>query len=142
MSDPKKSNFTWPKRGPAERRLHPRVRVKFPILMEVEGEPRLEGMACDIGIGGVRGTVSHYIELFTRLALTLQLPTTARDGQMNMEIVEATVAVVRIEPDEETDGQVEYDVSLAFTGVSKDRDRIIGTFMLQTLLFDQLAEFT
>ncbi len=132
----------WPRRGPAERRLHPRVKVQFPIAIDDPDGPCVEGLTCDIGLGGVRVTLSRYLELFTRLPLTVEPPVTGREGEMSLQGVAATVAVVRIEPDEEVEDCEAYDVSLAFTGVSNERDRVIGTFMLQTLLFDQEAELT
>lgn len=142
MGDRKSTRHHWPRRGPAERRLHPRVRVQFPIAIEDGDSPRIKGTTRDIGLGGVRVTLSRYLELFTRLSLTMELPVTDRDGDTDLEGVSATVAVVRVEPDEEVEDCDEYDVSLAFTGVSNERDRVIGTFMLQTLLFDQEAELT
>ena len=142
MADNKQRNYNWPRRGPAERRLHPRVRISFPIMVEVEDQPRIEGHTVDLGLGGVRAILTRYLPLFTRLSLTMELPVTGREEVMRFHPVQATVAVVRIEPDEEAEEDTEYDVSLAFTGVSDERDRIIGVFMLQTLLFDRDAELT
>ncbi len=131
----------WPRRGPTERRIHPRVAVGFPITLNVDSNaPAVEGLTVDLSLGGIRVQLQRYIELFSRLAISMELPITGRDGEVQLERVRTTVAVVRIEPDEPGPPGTSHILSLAFTLPSPDQDRVIGTFLLQTLLFDPDSE--
>lgn len=137
----KRKSHDWPRRKSTERRVHPRVRMSFPIEVMIDPEaPPVRGLTLDLGLGGIRATIDRYLELFLRLQVRMDLPITERDGDVRMETVESTVAVVRIDPDEEGVEGTEYDVALAFTRSTPEQDRVIGTFLLQSLLFDPEAE--
>jgi c-di-GMP-binding flagellar brake protein YcgR len=97
-------------------------------------------MASDIGLGGIRAVLPRYLELFSRFELALELPIADEHRDEEIQRVETAVAVVRIDPDEEMEDGTEYDVSLSFTRIDEQAQRVIGTFMLQRLLYDPDAE--
>jgi hypothetical protein len=116
------------------------VRVSFPITVDdPSGGSLLEARSLDLGLGGIRAELDDYLELYTRVTLRFDLAVTRRDGTLETTPVEASAAMVRIDPGEPTAG-AKYDASFSFTRPSEDRDRNIAIFVLQMLLFDPKAE--
>ena len=141
MSTKRRTPFHWARRPNTERRVHARVRVNFPVELRLTpNEPPIFMMASDIGLGGIRAVLPRYLELFSRFELALELPIADAHRDDEIERLQASVAVVRIEPDEEMEDGTEYDVSLSFTRIDEDAKRVIATFMLQRLLYDPNAE--
>lgn len=141
MATSKRMDHSWTRRPHTERRAAPRVRASFPILLDIDDNaPPLQAMTLDLGMGGVRAEVPKYFELFTRYAIRFELPVTRRDGEIVMEPIETTVAIVRIEPDEEGPPGTVYDVGLAFSRLTEAEERTLALFQLQMLLFDADVE--
>lgn len=140
MADWKPRKHTWPRRGATERRVHARVRVSFPISLEPdESETRFEGLATDLGLGGVRVELDRHLDLFSSLHLSMDLPVTNREGVAEMHTISAAAAVVRIEPDDAS-AEGPFEASLSFSKPAPEIERVLATFMLQSLLFDPSAE--
>ena len=141
MATKRRTPFNWARRPNTERRVHARVRVDFPVELRLTpNEPPVFMMASDIGLGGIRAVLPRYLELFSRFELALELPIADAYSDDEIQRLQASVAVVRIEPDEEMEEGTEYDVSLSFTRIDEDAKRVIATFMLQRLLYDPNAE--
>lgn len=145
MRDWKGNKHVWPKRGPTERRLHPRVRLRFPVRIDPGGDLASHpGIAVDLSLGGLKVTTPQFLELFTRVDLYFSVPVTNREGELELHELDVQGSVVRVEPDEPVEGDEEgdYETSFRFIGFDAERDRLLGTFMLQALLFDPGAELT
>ena len=141
MATKRRTPFHWARRPNTERRVHARVRGDFPVELRLTpNEPPIFMMASDIGLGGIRAVLPRYLELFSRFELALELPIADAHSDDEIQRLQASVAVVRIEPDEEMEDGTEYDVSLSFTRIDEDAKRVIATFMLQRLLYDPNAE--
>ena len=141
MATKRRTPFHWARRPNTERRVHARVRINFPVEVRLSpNEPPVFMMASDIGLGGIRAVLPRYLELFSRFELALELPIADEHRDEEIQRVETAVAVVRIDPDEEMEDGTEYDVSLSFTRIDEQAQRVIGTFMLQRLLYDPDAE--
>lgn len=98
--------------------------------------PPVSAVVTNIGLGGVRIRFDRYLELFTRFEVSMQIPVNGDDDVTTMETIDARVAVVRVEPDEEGPPETEYDMSLSFTRLSEEQQRAVSIFMLQRLLYD------
>jgi len=118
--------------------VHARVALEFPIDLALDpNRPPVRAVATDIGLGGVRIRFKTYLELFTRFDVSMTLPIHGEDeDDTTLQEIASLVAVVRIEPDEEGPAETEYDISLSFTRLAEDQQRIIAMFMLQRLLYD------
>ena len=133
----RRQTHTWPRKRHTERRLYPRVSLAFPLSLEVvPDEPPVDGMTVDVGLGGVRLRIDRYLPLFARFQVAMDLPLTDRDGEVSWTTISTNAAVVRIDPDEEGDADTVYDVSLSFSKLDAEQERVMGTFLLQMLLFD------
>ena len=144
MRDWKGRKHTWPRRLPSERRISPRVRVGFTVSMTVSKGRLLPGVVVDVSIGGLRVQVPDFVERDTAVELRLELMVTNRFGEQETHRFEPPMEVVRTLPARRLpDGQPEeYELSLQFTGPDPERERIMGVFMLQTMLFQSEAELT
>jgi hypothetical protein len=130
----------WPVRPHTERRLHSRVKACFPFALDVgPSAPALHTETVSIGLGGVRITVDHYIELFTRFTAHFELPVSNREGKVVMTTIKAPVVVVDVHPDEEGPPGIPYQLSFSFSRLTEDDERVIAIFLLQTLLYDPEA---
>ncbi|MGB0589197.1 MAG: PilZ domain-containing protein [Myxococcota bacterium] len=137
MAAKRRTSFNWTRRPHTERRLHSRVAVEFPIDMALDPKrPPVSAVVTNIGLGGVRIRFDRYLELFTRFEVSMQIPVNGDDDVTTMETIDARVAVVRVEPDEEGPPETEYDMSLSFTRLSEEQQRAVSIFMLQRLLYD------
>lgn len=133
----RRGRFIWPRRAHTERRLYPRVTIAFPVAVTLsEGEPAQVVTGLDLGLGGLRVVLDRYLELFTRFPVELELPVEGRDGAISVTPIVANVALVRIEPDEETPACAGYEASLAFIRLTPDQERLLGLFLLQRLQHD------
>ncbi len=145
MRDWKGNKHVWPKRGPTERRLHPRIRLSFPVRIDPGRDmASLPGIAMDLSLGGVKALTPVFLEMFTRVDLSFSVPVTNREGDLELHELDVQASVVRIVPDDPRDSGEEgdYEISFRFIGFDAERDRLLGTFMLQALLFDPGAELT
>lgn len=110
-----------------ERRAHPRLAEAVTgqiFCHSLGGKVRVTGR--NISCSGMLCHVSHYIPLFTKLALALELP--AEDGG---EILDLEGVVVRIEPEQPEAGRDDYEAAVFFSDLSrKARDRI-GRFVVE-----------
>jgi c-di-GMP-binding flagellar brake protein YcgR len=77
--------------------------------------------------------------LFDRFELSLSVPLADRDGDVGLHEVTTSAVVVRTEPDEEGPEGTVYEVSLAFSRLEPEHERIIGSFLMQMLLYDDAA---
>ena len=137
----RRTRFVWPKRAHTERRLWPRVRVRFPAHVAVSAdEPELECDVLDLGVGGVKLVLDRYVELFTRMPVAFGLPIERRDGTIDTVIVRATGVVVRIEPDEPAPEVTAHETGMALTGIGHDDERALAMFLLQRLQHDPETE--
>ena len=140
MAAKRRNRFNWTRRPHTERRVHARVALEFPIELALDpSRPPVRAVVTDIGLGGVRVRFDRYLELFTRFDVAMKLPISGRDEDAVLEEIAARVAVVRIEPDEEGPPDTEYDLSLSFTRLAEEQQRVIAMFMLQRLLYDEDA---
>ncbi len=141
MAHYKRRQHSWTRRPHTERRCYPRVRIRFPVDLEYDPKrPPLVGQSTDIGLGGLRAVYDRYFELFSRFRVEIEVPIQDRDGEMELHTISTTVAVVRVDPDEEGPEGTEYVVSLAFTRLEPDDERAMATFLLQMLLYDPDVE--
>ena len=130
----------WPVRPHTERRLHNRVKTCFPFSFDVgPNAPSLKTETVSFGIGGVRVTVDHYVELFTRYTAHFQLPVSNREGKVKLTTIKAPVVVVDVQPEEEGPPGTPYHLSFSFSRLTEEDERVIAIFLLQTLLYDPEA---
>jgi len=145
MQDWKGQKHSWPKRLPSERRLHPRVRTGFPVNLALQGDgvaEDLPGAVADISIGGLRVNVPRFVEQGTEAGLAMTLAVTNRDGEQELHHFDAPVRIVQVAPETALADAEEYELSLQFTDHDLERERLIGVFMLQTLLFQPEAKLS
>ena len=141
MAAKRRKAYSWIRRPNTERRVHARVALEFPLDVALNTKtPSVPATVLDVGLGGVRVRFDRYLELFTRFNVSMHLPVSSEADDMEMETISTSVAVVRIEPDEEGPPETEYTISLAFTRLSEADQRVIAMFMLQRLLYDPDAE--
>jgi c-di-GMP-binding flagellar brake protein YcgR len=133
------SKSVWARGRSQDRRVYPRVSVAFPLELRFEDET-LHGVTLDLGLGGMRATVDHAVTKGIRVRIRMELPITDRAGLVRTETLVTAARVVRAIPFGLEDTQAPWDLGLAFEGGNVDRDRVLGTFLLQTLLFDPGAE--
>jgi c-di-GMP-binding flagellar brake protein YcgR len=140
MQHTRRPVHNWPRRPQTERRVYPRIRLSFPVSLTVSAdEPPLHGMTLDVCLSGMRATFPAYFDLFDRFEIALSLPLVDRDGDVGFHQVTTTAAIVRTEPDEEGPEGTNYEVSLAFLRLEPEHERVIGSFLLQMLLYDDAA---
>ena len=141
MKGLKRLQHTWPKQGPAERRLYPRLRTRFPVVCD-PGE-RAGSLSCwtqDVSLGGLRFFSPQMLDVFTMVNVAFEVPLTERDGTLVMHVFHVPATVLRCEPDEPDEDVDEYDIALKFNDASEERDRVLAMFMLQMHLFDPESE--
>lgn len=144
MRDWKGNEHTWPTRLSSERRLHPRVGVGFPIgLKDVASGQDVPGVVTDVSLGGLRVLVPNNLETGSSLNADFVLVVTNREGEQVEHKLTAPVDVIRSAASAspvsggatQADVVAEYELSLQFTSDDNERERLLGVFMLQTLLF-------
>jgi hypothetical protein len=143
MKGLKRLQHTWPRQGPAERRLFPRLKSRFPLVLD-PGE-RAASLSCwtiDITQGGIRFLAPRMLDVFTIADVAFQVPITEKDGTFVMHVFHAPATILRCEPDEPDDVVEEYDVALKFNNSCDERDRVLAICMLQMHLFDPESELT
>jgi len=129
----------WARGRSLDRRAHPRVAVAFPIGLQL-GEDKVHGVTLDLGLGGMRAQVAHGLALDLRVWVSMELPIADRERVVRTETVVTEARVVRAIPIASRQPLPEWDLGLVFEGPREARDRVLGTFLLQTLLFDPGAE--
>ena len=143
MAAKRRTSFNWTRRPHTERRLHSRVDIEFPIDLALDPKrPPVPATVTNVGLGGVRIRFDRYLELFTRFDVSMQIPVNGDDDETTLETIEAPVAVVRVEPDEEGPPETEYDMSLSFTRLDEAQQRAMAIFLLQRLLYDAETSLT
>ncbi len=93
----KRLKHTWPKRGPAERRLHPRLRARMPVV--VDPGQRSGSLSCwssDVSVGGLKLRSERYLDVFTFVDVAFEIPITEPDGQVTLHLIEVSAMVMRI----------------------------------------------
>lgn len=140
MKHTRRPAHSWPRRAQTERRVYPRIRLAFPVSLTVaDDQPPLHGMTVDVCLSGLRATFPSYFELFERFELAMSLPLADREGEVGFHDVVTNAVVVRSEPDEEGPDGTLYEVSLAFSRLTPEDERVIGSFLMQMLLYDDAA---
>jgi hypothetical protein len=131
----------WPRRSGGERRVHARVRVRFPVLVDPgdAGEP-FHGQAQDIGLGGLAVLADRPLDLYQRVEVAFVVPVTGPEGEVALHPLSGMATLVRLEPDDPPEGAEPILLGFEFSRSEPERDRILGVFLLQTLLFDPDAE--
>jgi hypothetical protein len=137
MKGLKRLRHTWPKQGPAERRLYPRLQARFPLVVD-PGE-RVASLSCwvnNISLDGISFTSPDFFDIFTKVDVSFEVPLADRDGTLIMHVFNVPATIVRCEPDEPDDAREEYEVALRFNNASEERDRVLSVFSLQMHLYD------
>lgn len=127
----------WPMRPASERRLYPRIRVELPMRIRVDRRDVSDATAEDISLGGLRVFADDPLPLQSRTRVHMSLALTNRSGDQETHDFEADALVVRVIS---RDGM--FGMSLEFSEADPKRERLIGIFMLQTMLFVPDVEFT
>lgn len=120
-----------------EKRKSPRVSANVAIKIK-EDDPlssnvTLTTQTLNISAGGAYCPVSRFIPLFTRLQLTLLLPSNHRDGHTETEFISCQAVVVRVEPEEETLNLDEYRLGLLFSELDEKDRKKIHKFVMQCM---------
>lgn len=130
-------SFRWPKRPASERRLYPRIRVELPLKLGADRAIGAVAMAEDISLGGLRVLAADPLPLQSHTRIRIALALTNQKGLQETHDVEADAKVVRVMSREGG-----FGMSLEFAQSDHRRERLIGIFMLQTMLFVPDVEFT
>jgi hypothetical protein len=139
----KRLNHTWPKRGPAERRLYPRLKSRFPVVLD-PGE-RSGSISCwtrNVSIGGMVLRSPTRVEAFLRVELTFDVPVTDKHNEVSIHRFQVPATVLRLEPDDPEEEVEEIAIAVKFNDQDTARDGILATFMLQMDLFDPESSLT
>lgn len=109
-----------------ERRKHPRVYVNVAVQIKEDDPLSNSGFVntqtLNLSSGGIYCPISRYLDVLTRLQITLLLPIHNKEGRSETEFIRCIAIVVRIEPEEEKPNYTEYRVGLFFSQI-KDADR-------------------
>ena len=133
----KRLKHTWPKRGPAERRLHPRLRARIPVVVDPgKQSASLSCWTADVTVGGLKLLSERYLDVFTFVNIAFEVPITGRDGEVSVHLIEVVATVMRISPDDPDEEVEAYEVALKFNGRDDTRDGLIANYMLQMHLYD------
>lgn len=121
--------------------MHARVRVRFPVLIDPGPDaPSFNAEASNVGLGGLCVSADRALGLYQRVEVAFVVPVTGADSEVEMHPLGGVVAVVRIDPDDEPEEGEPIELGLEFSRQDPERDRVLGVFLLQTLLFDPDAE--
>ena len=110
-----------------ERRQHPRVTGTLPVAIS-SGELRCQTQMQNVSVSGVYCTLDQFIAPMSKLQLRFELPI----GSKNT-VIEATGAIVRIEPSIEAAQNSRYNAAIFFTDISEHHRAVIEKFVSQRL---------
>ena len=117
-----------------ERRKDPRVAGSLPVSIS-SAEWQCQTQTQNLSASGVYITLEQFIAPMSKLQLRFELPNGAKNSA-----IEATGAVVRIEPAIEAAQRSRYNVAIFFTDISARDRAIIKKFVSQRMTVKNAAD--
>lgn len=114
--------------GGADRRGAERHERVLPVRMGHDGGEGLRAESINISSRGLYCKVSRYVQPFSKLKVSLDLPFADGDPVP----LECDGVVVRVEPDVETPGTREYRLAIYFLDLDPASTGVIETFLAET----------
>lgn len=117
-----------------ERREAVRIPAKLAMEIQIGGENSARVRSLNVSANGVYFSSSRYIPVLTKLDITLDLPL-ADDEDAKGESVVCRGVVVRTEPEEEREGQDEYQIACYFTSIDEADRETLESYILKQVAF-------
>ena len=117
----------------AERRRTPRVKATHELVLHASGGDGISATSVDLNLGGIYCTLARYIPLFTKIQVGMSLPVADEGGQQHMYELVLEGVVVRMEPEEPSDGCTAYACAMAFVNLEPEAELVLAKHLLQML---------
>ncbi len=117
----------------AERRRTPRVKATHELVLHASGGDGISATSVDLNLGGIYCTLARYIPLFTKIQVGMSLPVADEGGQQHMYDLVLEGVVVRMEPEEPSDGCTAYACAMAFVNLEPEAELVLAKHLLQML---------
>lgn len=109
-------------------RRAPRVAARLQIELTVDDSVSSEtGSTINISANGVYFTSTRYLEPLTKLGMRLLLPGESDDSEL--EALDVSGVVVRVEPEEADDSVEEYEIACFFTDTTPEFRERLGRYV-------------
>lgn len=122
-----------------ERRRTPRVKAEHDMTLTTVPEHQsaeavpFRAKSVDLNLGGIYCVLASHMPLFTKMQITLNLPVQDDGGMTHLFECLLEGVVVRIEPEDPTEGCDEYQCAMAFVNTDSDVELVLAKYLLQTM---------
>lgn len=123
-----------PQMARVERREAVRIPAKLAMEIQIGGGDSAKVRSLNVSANGVYFSSSRYIPVLTKLDITLDLPF-GDDKEAKGESVVCRGVVVRTEPEEEREGQDEYQIACYFTSIDESDKETLESYILKQVAF-------